>query len=361
MLDNVCRETIFHEIHIFYLIFILTAYKAEMAFKGLDFDADKSMQYKNIRLSMARIYNNNDPELPNYLCFGPSSIKELPSNYDDLSTQEQKEAKNEIKVSKELILKAHKRITEKIKEIRHNFSKAILSGRRSGSGKIIYEHYDKLILIWGSTPNVVPLKFGVKSKNFDPVVVEEEDDEDSSHYSNDNEIVLDAFEQSSTSSCDVLEEPNSDESCATATKTPKRRMNVVKLVDNKRRHMERNLSAAQRDQILINEAKEDAQFRKDLTQALRESTESFSNSIKEVSAAMMGIGAGISQSVQMLTSALLQPQPPNQPIPNPAQNIYYQGYPTNQGYFSQMLNSNSQTSSQFPSTSNDKDLYHKGQ
>lgn len=44
--------------------------------------------------------------------------------------------------------------------------------------------------------------------------------------------------------------------------------------------MERNLSAAQRDQILINEAKEDAQFRKDLTQELKESTESLSNSIK---------------------------------------------------------------------------------
>ena len=127
-------------------------------------------------------------------------------------------------------------------------------------------------------------------------------------------------------------------------KTPKRKNNVVKLIDSKRKHLEINLSSAQRDQILINEAKEDAQFRKDLTQAIRESTESFSTSIKEVSDAMRGVGTGISQSVQMLTNALLQQQQPVQRTDH--QNMFYQQpfYHNNvQSYYTKMMNSQTAT------------------
>ena len=48
--------------------------------------------------------------------------------------------------------------------------------------------------------------------------------------------------------------------------------NVPKLIDNKRRHLERTLSAKQRDALLLQEAQDDKSFRKDLTDALKEST-----------------------------------------------------------------------------------------
>ena len=44
---------------------------------------------------------------------------------------------------------------------------------------------------------------------------------------------------------------------------------VPKLIDNKRKHMERQLSAAQRNEILMNESKEDAQFKRDIAEATR--------------------------------------------------------------------------------------------
>ena len=43
---------------------------------------------------------------------------------------------------------------------------------------------------------------------------------------------------------------------------------VPKLIDNKRKHLERQLSASQRDQLLINESKEDSQFKKDIAEAI---------------------------------------------------------------------------------------------
>ena len=47
---------------------------------------------------------------------------------------------------------------------------------------------------------------------------------------------------------------------------------VVKLIDKKPKHIERKLSAAQRDEILLEEAREDRMFRRDLAESLKSST-----------------------------------------------------------------------------------------
>ena len=44
---------------------------------------------------------------------------------------------------------------------------------------------------------------------------------------------------------------------------------VGKLIDYKRKHLERKLSSAQRDQLLLQEAKEDNKFRKELSESIR--------------------------------------------------------------------------------------------
>ena len=44
----------------------------------------------------------------------------------------------------------------------------------------------------------------------------------------------------------------------------------IKLIDNKRKHMERTLNAAQRDQILLKESKEEMNFKKEMTDIMRE-------------------------------------------------------------------------------------------
>ena len=50
---------------------------------------------------------------------------------------------------------------------------------------------------------------------------------------------------------------------------------VVKLIDNKWKHMERKSSAAQRDVIILEEAREDRMFHRDLTESLKSSTQEF--------------------------------------------------------------------------------------
>ena len=82
------------------------------------------------------------------------------------------------KKSKELIEKGNKRIIEKVKEIRQNCAKAFVAGRRSESVKIVYEFYDKLVLIWSGSANTEPLPYGVTADDF----LEENSDEDDINY-----------------------------------------------------------------------------------------------------------------------------------------------------------------------------------
>ena len=50
----------------------------------------------------------------------------------------------------------------------------MLNGTRSGSGKLVYEFYDKLVLIWGSSASVEPLSYGVSTTSIKNIAENEE-------------------------------------------------------------------------------------------------------------------------------------------------------------------------------------------
>ena len=139
---------------IVHLLDCLLDYKSSMTFKNLDFDADKPAQYKQLHVAMAGIY------VAYVSLFGPLAVSPLPNDFEKLSKEDKVKAKLLQKKSKELIERRNKQIIEKVKEIRQNFVKAVVAGSRSGSGKIVYEFYDKLVLIWGGSANTEPLPYG---------------------------------------------------------------------------------------------------------------------------------------------------------------------------------------------------------
>ena len=50
-----------------------------------------------------------------------------------------------------------------MKILQLGLSKAIVLGTRSGSHKLLYQHFEVLKSIWGSSPNVEPVPFGIDS------------------------------------------------------------------------------------------------------------------------------------------------------------------------------------------------------
>ena len=79
----------------------------------------------------------------------------------DLSIQEMKEYEGKIKLENKLIDLVCNRFLQKVKIIRQGLSTAFLSGTRSGSHKMVYRHFEVMKLIWGGSPNVEPVSFGI--------------------------------------------------------------------------------------------------------------------------------------------------------------------------------------------------------
>ena len=91
-------------------------------------------------------------------------------------------------------------------------------------------------------------------------------------------------------------------------KQPRSASNVVQLIDNKRKHMERHLSSAKPDQILIDEAREDNKSRKDLAESMLQSNQVFAQSMQAVSSSMMSIAQIMSRSFEVLSHVYALPE-----------------------------------------------------
>ena len=102
---------------------------------------------------------------------------------------------------------------------------------------------------------------------------------------------------------------------------------IPRLIDNKRKHMERQLSAAQRDQLLLKESKEDSQFKKDMADAIIQSDQTFANAMQQMSQSISQVAQGMTQSMQAMSQAFLQQNNSttyhqSYPGHNPRQDIY---------------------------------------
>ena len=142
------------------LLKCVQAYKSEMEYKNLDFYGDRPAQYSWIRQEMATLYDDDSS------IFGPVFISPPAIPFSTMSKEEKEEYTKQNKAENKLIKKGFSRIKGKIEDIRQNVSQAVTNGRQCGSGKIVFEHYDELDVIWGGSAATKPLEFGVVSDDF---------------------------------------------------------------------------------------------------------------------------------------------------------------------------------------------------
>ena len=127
------------EKHVEDLTNCIISYKIKMTYRGLDSDGDNPRMYKELRETMAKIYQDVDVKI-----FGPVNVTDFNENTKS-NVDQNKNIETIWKEEKELMIRGRNRIIEKVKDIRQNFSKAVTTGTRSGSGKIVYEFFDKLV------------------------------------------------------------------------------------------------------------------------------------------------------------------------------------------------------------------------
>ena len=123
------------------LIACLQTYKSQMEYKNVDFDGDRPLQYTWLREEMAKHFQEGETlgqELFGPLCV---SISDIPMA--EMSKEEKAQHMKVVKRDNEKIRKGYGRVKEKVKESRQAFSQAVTT--RSGSGKIVFDHYDRLV------------------------------------------------------------------------------------------------------------------------------------------------------------------------------------------------------------------------
>ena len=152
-----------------------------------------------------------------------------------------------------MINKGKNRVHEKVKDIRQNYSKAVVNGTRSDSGRKVYGHYDKLVSIWGGSANAKPLPYGVRSDDFDDGNTSKKIYDSDDNYDDDceNNSVLNTNEITATDSANINNSINQNKSEGTEDENYENnvppRKNCDKeqksvepqLIDNKRRHLEK--------------------------------------------------------------------------------------------------------------------------
>ena len=83
---------------------------------------------------------------------------------------------------------------------------------------------------------------------------------------------------------------------------------TAKFIDNKRKLLEKNLSANQRDQVYLNLAKEDLKLKQDLLHGLEEATRGSNKALNEISHSISTFGKSIVDGLALLASALSNAQ-----------------------------------------------------
>lgn len=97
--------------------------------------------------------------------------------------------------------------------------------------------------------------------------------------------------------------------------------------------MEKNLSQAQRDQLLMNTAKEDLLIKKEMMNSFQQSKKTLEDSISKMTMCLTSLGNAIANGMQMLALALSGQSPNTRPTPQTPQ-VYHPQASTYGGFTS---------------------------
>ena len=168
-----------------------------------------------------------------------------------------------------------------MEEVRQDYRTAINEGRRSGRGKLVFENWDLLKNLSGASPATVTVSNSRSSFNMEGIDEEEEEE----ILGNNNDIDdpqyddgIDFDDRESNKNPFVSETPRINVKKFTA-----------KFIDNKRKLIQKDLSANQQDQAYSNMAREDLQLKQNLFHQLTEATRETNKAFGDISESIFSV------------------------------------------------------------------------
>ena len=300
------------------LLTFIKEFKSKKEFDGVDFEGDLIVFYREIRKMMAINFNDSD--------FGPVTVSECPKPLQDMNDKELKEFNDTVKLEKSAIKKGYDRVKEKIKALRQDYRTAVNNGTRSGSGRIVRDNWDDLTEIWAGSPATESIKNActtreINAESLSELFVNDEEEEDLSRLSSS----VHTAKRNTSSDFQQVDQPDQDEQENSESENSDNELASKKrllpanptptFVDNKRKKLEKQLSAKQRDMVLINAAKKEIDLKTNIAHGLVESNKSINSAMTKMADSINSLGAGLVQGFGMLAQALSQnQQPQNHPV-----------------------------------------------
>ncbi len=246
--------------------------KTRFDIKGLDFEKDLVVMYEEVRKIMAGKFEGQ---------FGPVDIELIDEEND--SDEEKLRKDKQILEDKKLINEGYNRIRGKVKTVRQDYRTAVIEGRRSGSGKLVYDNWDTLHKVWGGSPAVTAIQNQINGMFSDEEQAEDDDSDDDDIGNRDSSV--DTTSRTNSTREDPL------------NSTPK-------YVDNKRKNMEKQLSAGQRDHAYLILARQELSMKQSVANNLAEATRQSSLAFESLSKSIEMAGKSIGDGLALLASAI---------------------------------------------------------
>ena len=298
--------------------------KTQYEFNGLDFEADLPRMYGEVRVKMAKIYSE----------FGPIEVQRIK---EDVAPEDLASLKAKADEEKKSVKKGYERTKQKIRDIRQDYRKAVTEGRRSGSGKVVCDNWDTLKVIWGGSPATTTIRNSVNSLNLEEsedIMVDdlnddmyretldlpntnngvddeqmqdnaEDNESDNGTESEDddnNEEQQDNKEQGKKS--EVQQEQSKEKPIQNNSKNEEKQKPKNQFVDNKRKLLEKQLSANQRDQLYLKIAKDEYIMKEKMVNALSEATKESNKAFSDISKSIEKVGTSIESGLTALAQAI---------------------------------------------------------
>ena len=147
------------------------------------------------------------------------------------------------------------------------------------TGKVITENWQTLVFLLEGSPAVTSLPYGQSSAL--------------------------SFDEEDTSEIDNTDgDDGNQENSSTDLRPP-----TKNLVENKRRKLEKNLSANQRDQVYLTVAREDLKMKEQMVNNMLQSSQNVSECINKMADAMTGIAHSIESGLGLIAKALAGTHP----------------------------------------------------
>ena len=118
---------------------------------------------------------------------------------------------------------------------------------------------------------------------------------------------------SSSNVSEITDGTGSEESTSSGRSEKRKTSPCPALIDQKRKHLERKLSAAQRDRVLLETTKGEAVMRREMLQAFIESSKRSESAMNEIVNSMNNFSQGLLQVFQTMAQTTAPPQPINNP------------------------------------------------